>query len=52
MTTQYALMILAALVVVILVVSELLPMLAGGDKALNDYDFTKAKRSEKQRGMY
>lgn len=52
MNTQLALMILATLVVVVLVVSELLPMLAGGNRALNDYNFTRAKRNEKQRGMY
>lgn len=52
MDTQFALMILATIIVVVLVISELLPMLAGGNKALNDYDFRTAKRSEKQRGMY
>lgn len=52
MNTQFALMILAMLIIVVLVVSELLPMLAGGNKALEDYDFRNAKRSEKQRGMY
>jgi hypothetical protein len=52
MNTQLALMILATLVVVVLVVSELLPMLVGGNRAINDYNFTRAKRNEKHRGMY
>ncbi len=52
MNTQLALMILATLVVVVLIVSELLPMLVGDNRAINDYNFTKAKRNEKHRGMY
>ena len=52
MNTQLALMILATLVVVVLIVSELLPMLVGDNRTINDYNFTKAKRNEKHRGMY
>lgn len=52
MNTQLALMILAMIIIVVLVVSELLPMLAGGNKSLDDYNFRSAKQNEKQRGMY
>lgn len=52
MHNQWALMALAMVVILVLVLSELLPLVAGAKHSLDRFDFGKAKRREKQLGGY
>ena len=52
MNTQYAIIIIAALVVLVRVIAELVPLLAGGNKSLDHYDLEQAKKREQRRSGF